>query len=161
MIYGNKIGGDSSEKTYIITNEDEGIILHAVVVDEVTEFDAQCKDVAAGKKFVGEGGASVGTNDVSPCRIIHGIREISQGTDVILTLNQNDMWNYSYLQGFISTKKNPYNPIMLIINDEVYENGEKISDITKNGEDDAIYFNVINNSNDIYLLNYVICKEEQ
>lgn len=163
MIYGNKIGGDPSEKIYKIIDETGSISFTAIVVgeDNSVVFDAQAKDVAAGKTFFGVGGVSVGTNDVPLCRDIRGIREVWPGVGAILKLEKNDMWDYTYLQGFISTKNDPYNSIMLIADNAVYQDGIKVSDITKNDAEKAIYFNIKNNSDEVYLINYFICKEEE
>ena len=162
MIYGNKVGGGSSEKVYIITNKDETIKLDAVVIDsdDLIEFDAKCRDVVAGKNFVGEGGAEIGTNDIPWCRYVSGTHEIYPGVDVVLTLEENDMWNYSYLQGYISTNKNYYDVLMLIMDDAVYIDGEKVADVTKDAANKTIKFNITNNSSEVYLLHYFIFKEE-
>lgn len=160
MICGNKVGGGSSEKTYIITNQDESISLIAVAVDELTVFDAKCNDVASGKKFVGDGGISIGTNDVPLCRDISGVHEVYPDVEVLLILDKNDMWDYSYLQGFITTKADPYNVVMLIMDDAVYRNGQKVADVKKNKDNKSIEFNITNDSDEIYLLHYFICKEE-
>ena len=71
------------------------------------------------------------------------------------------MWDYSYLQGYISTKDDPYNVLMLIADNAVYQNGELVSNVEKDEINKTIRFNVTNNSEDVYLLHYFICKEEQ
>ena len=166
MIYGNRVGGVTPEKTYIITNEDETVKFSAVAIELNDEdapfiFTAKSEDVAAGKRFVGDGGACDGTNTCPRCRDLSGIHEVHPNVDVDLLLEEYDMWDYSYLQGYISTKDDPYNVLMLIADNAVYQNGELVSNVEKDEINKTIRFNVTNNSEDVYLLHYFICKEEQ
>lgn len=163
MIYGNRVGGTTPEKTYIITNEKGDVELKAVVVDEITAFDAKCEDVTAGKTVVSDSGVIVGTNDYPRCRDLSGVHEVYSNVDVVLLLDRPedyDMWDYSYLQGYISTKDNPYKVLMLIADDAIYQDGVKIANVEKDEINKTIRFNITNNSDDIYLLYYFICKEE-
>ena len=157
MIYGNKVGGITPEKTYIITHGN--VELDAVVVDEITTFDAKCEDVTAGKTVVSDSGVVIGTNDFPRCRNLTGVHEIHPNVNVVLFLDEYDMWDYSCLQGYISTKKEPYKVLMLVMDNAVYQNGIKISDISKDKINKTIRFNITNNSEDIYLLHYFICKD--
>lgn len=166
MICGNKVGGTAPEKTYIITNKDETVKVSAVVV-EIDEndapfvFTAKSEDVVAGKRFVGDGGVCDGTNDCPRCRDLSGIHEVHPGVDVTLLLENYDMWDYSYLQGYISTKGDPYKVLMLVADDGVYKDGILIANVEKDEVNKTILFNVTNESDDVYLLHYFICKEEQ
>lgn len=166
MIYGNRVGGTTPEKTYIITNKDETVKVSAVVIelnddDAPFVFTAKSEDVAVGKRFVGDGGVCDGKNDYPKCRDLSGIHEVHPNVDVVLLLDKYDMWDYSYLQGYISTKDNPYKVLMLIADNNVYQDGIWISRVEKDEANKTIRFNVTNNSDDVYLLHYFICKEEK
>ena len=57
MIYGNRVGGVTPEKTYIITNEDETVKFSAVAIelnDEKAKTLPQVKDLLEMVEFVME-----------------------------------------------------------------------------------------------------------
>lgn len=159
MIYGNKVGGARAEKTYII--EIGGAELIGVVVDQKEIFDARPKDVMAGKKFGCESGVCIGTSDASHCYVTKGMQEISPGADFVLTLPEKDQWDYSELQCMMAPKNSPYAIDKVVLNNAVYDtSGTKIAEVTKDGEKDRVCLNIINSTNNTYLLYFFIYKEE-
>ena len=159
MIYGNKVGGARAEKTYIL--EVGGTELIGVVVDQKEVFDACPEDVVAGKKFACESGVGIGTNDASHCHVTNGIQEVAPGADFVLTLPEKDQWDYSELQCMMAPKNSPYAIDKVVLNDAVYDAaGIKIADVTKDGKNDGVCFNITNSTSNTYLLYFFICKEE-
>lgn len=163
MIYGNKIGGSSSEnKTFLI--DSNGIEVWGVIVDDpnIPEPTACCHDVMAGQVFVGPDGLQVGSNDSPCCRVTDGVHEVAPGVEFLLCIEKCSQWDYSTLHGIIVQKSTPHKVEMLIMNNSVYDlSGNKISDITKNSSTCSIRFNIKNETAEPQLLYYFICKEER
>lgn len=160
MICGNKIGGSREPKTYYIESN-VGEYLLGVVVDELEIFDVSCEDVAVGKKFACGSGVMEGTNDSPRCSTTNGVHEVYPGVEFILTLPEREQWDYSQLQCMMAPKDAPYSIDKVVINDEVFNtSGEKIADVTKDAANKSIYLNITNNTTNIYLLYFFVCKEE-
>lgn len=159
MICGNKIGGIHDDKTYIVQFGETELI--GVVVDELEMFDACCSDVKAGKKFVCDSGVSIGINDSPCCAVIKGVHEVYPGVEFLLKLEDHDLWNYTDLQCMIAPKSSPYAIDKIVVNNEVRDtSGNKLADITKDIGNKAIRLNITNNTTDIYLLYFFVCKGE-
>lgn len=160
MICGNKIGGTRECKTYVL--QGNGVELLGVVVDELEMFDACCEDVAVGKKFVGDSGVNIGTNDSPLCCVSHGIHEVYPMVEFLLTIPERDQWDYSSLQCMIAPKSNPYNIEKIVIEDTVYDtDGNVLATVTKDIANKTIRLNITNNTAEIYLLYFFLCKEEE
>ena len=162
MIYGNKIGDSSRyEKTYIV--DDNGVRALAVVADSPIDYglSACCQDVKAGQLFVGANGLEKGTNDAPCCRVTNGVHEVYPGVDFTLYIPKADQWDYSTMHGVITNKDTPYKVEMLIVNDKIYDSdGKVIAEVTKDSESKTIRFNIKNETAEVQLLHFFVCKEE-
>lgn len=160
MICGNKVGGARECKTYILEGSG-GTEVYGVIVDELEMFDACCHDVVAGKKFASDTGVGVGVNDSPCCCAVNGVHEVYPGVDFILTIPERDIWDYTSLQCMMSPKDAPYQIDKVAIDDIVYSSdGTQLAVITKDATNKTIRFNITNNTADIYLLYFFVCKEE-
>ena len=158
MICGNKVGGTRECKTYVI--QGNGVELLGVVVDELEEFDACCHDVRAGKKFVSDTGVGIGANDSPCCSVSSGVHEVYPGVEFVLTIPERDQWDYTTLQGMMAPKNSPYKIDKVVMDDAVYNtDGKKLADITKDAANKTIRFNITNNTTEIYLFYFFVCKE--
>lgn len=159
MICGNKIGGNRECKTYVI--EGHGVEVIGVVVDELEMFDACCDDVKSGKKFACDTGVNVGMNDSPCCCVTNGVHEVYPDVEFLLTLPERDQWDYTELQCMMAPKDHPYAIDKVVIDNVVYSSdGTKLADVTKDATNKTIRFNITNNTADIYLLYFFVCKEE-
>ena len=160
MICGNKIGGSRECKTYVL--QGNGIELLGVVVDELEVFDACCEDVMSGKKFACDSGVNVGTNDSPCCCATNGVHEVYPGVEFLLTIPERDQWDYTSIQGMIAPKSAPYRINKVVMENAVYDtDGNKLADITKDAASKTIRFNITNNTSEVYLLYFFVCKEEK
>jgi len=161
MICGNKIGGTRECKTYVIQGSG-GAEVYGIVVDELEMFDALPEDVALGKKFASDSGANIGTDDSPSCSVTHGIHEVYPMVDFLLTIPERDQWDYSNLQCMIASKSTPFKIEKVVIDDTVYDtNGNVLATVTKDAAAKTIRLNITNNTAEIYLLYFFICKEEK
>lgn len=167
MILGNKVGGSRDVKTYkVVVKDEQGNelgIFDCGCVDEYTEFNATCEDVAAGKVFACDEGVCVGTNDYTRCRVTHGEHEVYPGVEFMVTLENNHQWDYTYFTATIYKKTDGRKSIdMVVVDDAVYDmKGNLVSNITKDAGNMTVRLNCINTSaNDIYILSYFTYREE-
>lgn len=162
MIYGNKIGGSSAyDKTYIV--DDNGVQALAVVVDEEADYElsATAKDVKVGKVFIGANGLDVGTNDAPCCRFTNGVHEVYPGVEFMLCFKEANQWDYSTVHAVITNKNTPFKVERLIVHDNVYDsNGTEIAEVTKDSVNNCIRFNIKNETTEVQLLHFFVCKEE-
>lgn len=161
-IYGNKIGGNSAyDKTYIV--DDNGIQALAVVVDDTANYElsALSKDVRAGKVFIGANGLDVGTNDTPCCRVTNGVHEVYPGVEFMLCFKEADQWDYSTVHAVITNKSTPFKVENLIVHNKVYDpGGKEIAEVTKDAANNCIRFNIKNETAEVQLLHFFVCKEE-
>lgn len=162
MIYGNKIGGNSTEdRTYVI--DSNGIEVWGVIVDDddLPDLTACCENVTVGQVFIGANGLQVGENDFPPCRVTSGVHEVLPGVEFLLCIEKCAQWDYTTLHGIITQKKTPYKVEKLIMDGAVYDiNGNKISDITKDPNTCSVRFNIKNDTAETQLLHFFMCREE-
>lgn len=167
MINGNAVGGIVGYgKTFILIDEN-GNELTGVVVDEEVIFTADPNtDIRDGKVAATDVGVVTGTTTIPNYETTQGFCVVAPGsTFEISTLKNNNIYDYSFLQCIIvlysTDVNNSVNAEYVVINDAMYEvkNETPLSSVTKNMEDKIINFNIINNSENIYLIKYVTYRE--
>lgn len=165
MIYGNVVGGNGAEKSYILECID-GTQVIGVMVDKETIFNAKAKDIKAGKFAATENGIIEGTNTIN-YRTEQGVVYISPGDNFKIVRSDFDMYDYTKLQCLIS----PFNTLIdssvavdkFVIDDKVYAFGstDPLSTVTKNSETKSINLNIINNTENTYVIRFFMYKEEE
>lgn len=165
MILGNKVGGSRDVKTYKVeVVGDDGSVVSSfdcACVDEYTQFDARCEDVAAGKTFICDEGVCVGSNDYTCCRVTHGEHEVYPGVEFMITLENNNQWDYTYLTAMIYPKGDKKVVDKLVFDNAVYDTaGNKLSNIVKDAASQTVRFNLFNMTDKIYILSYFTYRED-
>lgn len=168
MILGNKVGGSRDVKTYkvvVMDDEQKNVIgtFDCACVDEYTQFDACCEDVAAGKVFACDEGVCVGTNDYTRCRTTHGEHEVYPGVEFMVTLENHNQWDYTYFTATMYPKTDDGKKVIdkLVVDDAVYDMaGNKLADVTKDAGEMTVRLNLVNMTDRIYILSYFTYREE-
>lgn len=165
VIYGNMVGGGTAPlKTLILTDENGNEVI-GVVTESVQVFDATPADVKIGKTFVSNDGIGVG-EDTKTYRTEQGSVIISANKKFLIPLYEYNLYDYTKLQCIIAPYNiNPANSTaadMVVIGDSVYavKSTEKISDVSKDTDLQAINLNIINNSESKYIIHYFTYREE-
>lgn len=166
MINGNMIGiGSAPLKTVIIEDENGNTVTGVVTGSEVV-FDVTPADVRINKTFAGDEGVKVGENTIT-YRTIEGTELIHPGANFCVTgLDTYNGYDYTKLQCIItkyvsSTDKTAAEKIVL--NDCVYNTGAstQISIVTKNNKEKTIDLNIVNDTEDMYLIYFFTYAEEE
>ena len=165
MISGNMVGMYSTiGKTLIIVDE-EGNELTGVITDNVHVFDATPDDVKVGKKFASSDGVLEGV-DTKTYRVTFATYLIFPNENFSIPLQQYDAYDYTQFQAIISTFNTGVTDstaaTKISAYDGVYDVGSniKISNVTKNSETKSVDLNIVNSTNDIYIIHYNTYKEE-
>ena len=164
MIYGNPSGGFGFPKTFILQDEN-GNEFTGVVVDSRTVFDATPKDVKIGKTFASDSGVGVGT-DTKTYRTEHASYLIFPNEQFSIPMEKYNQYDYTQFQAMISVFNTTKFDSVLItkvsLYDSVYDvnSNHKLSDVTKNTATKSVDLNIINDTNDVYIIHYNTYKEE-
>lgn len=166
-ISGNLVGSYSSlGKTFILVDED-GNEITGVCVDNPVVFTAGDNDVREGMVYASDSGVSTGTKNIPAYRTTAGWKLVPPGQSFSITsLSSYDKYNFTELQCIIAlfntSKNDSVAADKVVINNCVYpvESTVKLSDVTRNSETKSIDFNIINDSNNIYVIHYFTYKEE-
>jgi hypothetical protein len=79
----------------------------------------------------------------------------------MLCFKDADQWDYSTVHAVITNKSTPFKVERLIVHDKVYDsNGTEIAEVTKDSVTKCILFNIKNETTEIQLLHFFVCKEE-
>jgi hypothetical protein len=165
MINGNAVGGITGYgKTFILTDEDGNEVV-GTVVDELTVFDAEPKDVKIGKVFVSDNGVQEGT-DTRTYRTHHASYLVFPGESFSIPLEEYDRYDYTKFQAIISLFNTTFVDSVaadkILIYDAVYNvnSNSKLSDVTKNQKTKSVDFNIVNDTDNVYVVHYNTYKEE-
>lgn len=165
-IYGNTVGGFAPVKVVQLELED-GTVLEGVVAEEAPVVDATENDVRKGKKAITSMGVIEGQKDIPAYRTTAGTRKIKPGDSFSIPLSGYDKYDYTKLQCIIVQYNTSLSDSVVadkvVINDYLYPvlSTEKISTITKNFTDKSIDFNIINDSENTYVIRYFTYREEE
>lgn len=163
-IYGNVVGGNPAEKTYVVVDEN-GNEFTAVTVENVTVFDATPADVKIGKTFASENGILEG-EDTKTYRTTQSYRLVLSGESFSIDLEPYDKYDYTKFQCIIAkyntSAEDSVSTDRISLYDGVYEvnSTDKLSDITKNSDTKSVDLNITNNTDDTYIIHFFTYKEE-
>ena len=165
MINGNMIGGTAPIKTLKIVDED-GVEILGVVVDQETIFTANAsEDIRDGKVAATDEGVVTGSAVIPNYETSQGWCTIMPGDTLQISNLTKKLYDYTFFQCIITlfntTVDNSVYAKYVVINDVMYESKSttQVSVITKNEEMSAIDFNIVNNSEDIYIIRFSTYKE--
>ena len=167
MINGNMIGIGSAPLKTLIIEDENGNALTGVVTDSVVIFDATVSDVRQNKTFASSEGVQVGEKEILEYRTTKGQWFVEPGDDFSIPLSKNNKYNYTNFQCIISlfstSIQDSVESKMVTIGDSLYYAGSnvKISDISKNSKNKSIDLNITNDTDDVYVIFYFTCKEEE
>lgn len=160
------VGGDDDSQMYLLVTED-GQELPAVVVEELTLFDATANDIRIGKTAATDSGVTVGEKVIPSYHTTTGVKLIRNNAQLSITnvSSMVDGYDYTELQAIIcSYNKNTTNSVsaeQVCIGNNLYEvrSTEKLSTVTKNHDTKTIDLGVINESGKPQLIRYFTYKE--
>ena len=165
-IIGNAVGTYSPMgKTFVLVDEN-GVELTGVVVGQETVFTATDNDVREGFVYASDGGVSTGTKNIPAYRTTQGMRVIMSGQSFSILLDEYDMYDYTALQCIIAkynvSSGSKVSTDKVVIFDNVYEvnSTTPLSNVTKNANTKSIDLNIVNNTNEIYVIHLFSYKEE-
>lgn len=162
--YGNATGGFGMPKMLEIVDDNGNTIIGTVTDSEIV-LDATRADVKIGKKFASNDGIEEGT-DTKTYRTTHASCAILPGESFTIPLSEYDQYNYTKFQAVIAEYNTSFDNSVSVnkisINNAVYDvnSTTKLADITKNSSTKSIDFNIINNTNNDYVIHYMMYKEE-
>ena len=151
----------SDSETYILVTPD-GQEIPAVMVEELTVFDATANDIRKGKVAATDKGVITGTKVIPSYYTYTGWRAVSNKSAFILP---NANYDYTKLQAIVCpfniSEKNSVSAEKVTINDVVYDvlSTNPISNVTKDHNNARIDFGIVNNSGKPYLIRYFMYKE--
>lgn len=166
VIYGNPVGGALNAKTYELQYNGGTTPIMAVVVDEEKVFDATENDVRKGMTFASNSGVKVGTKDIPAYRTKQGVVGIEPNESFSILLKDYTQYDYTKLQCLISKFNTSIDDSVsvdrVVIGDNVYtvNSTEVLSTVTKDATTGSIKLNIINDTNNNYLLRYFTLREE-
>lgn len=165
-ISGNLVGFYSQiGKTFIIEDSD-GNEMTGVVVGQETVFTATDNDVREGYVYAGDSGVSIGAKDIPIYRTYQSSVLVFPGEDYSITLSAYDIYDYTKFQGIISKFNTSLEDSVftdkVIMNNRVYavNSLEAMSNIEKNIETKSVNLNIVNDTEDIYIITFFTYKEE-
>lgn len=164
-ISGNLVGMYSSIGKTVILVDADGNEVTGVVTENVKVFDATPEDVKIGKTFAGEEGVLEGT-DTKTYRVIFASYLVFPGEIFSIPLVDYDSYNYTKFQAtialFNTTVLDSTSVDKTVINDAVYNvnSNVKLSDVTKNLGTKSVDLNIVNDTDNIYIVHYSTYKEE-
>lgn len=154
--------GEPDDQMYILVDE-KGNEIPAVLVDEVTVFDATANDIREGKTAATESGVTVGTKEIPSYITTEGYMLISNGKTFSLPMNKR--YDFTKLQvitcpwagsiaGSVAADK-------VVINEKVYpvNSTEILASVTKDSATQSINLGISNDSGSLYLVRYFTYKE--
>lgn len=164
-ISGGLVGSYSQMgKTFILEDENGNEVL-AVMTGRETMLTATADDIKIGKVAATEDGIVNGL-DTKTYRTTQASRLILPNTEFSIPLDKYDIYNYTKFQCIISKFNTSLNDSVetdkVVINDSVYlvNSTDAISQVTKNSNTKSVDLNIINDTNLIYMVHYMTCKEE-
>lgn len=164
MIYGNASGGFGMPKTLILTDSN-GKEITGIVTGEQVVFDATRNDVKVGKTFASNEGIQEGT-DTKTYRTTHANWIVFPGENFSIHLDEYDKYNYTKFQAMIAdfntTTLDSVSVVKISLNDAVYNVNStiKLSNVTKNSSTKSIDLNIINNTDNTFVIHFNTYKEE-
>lgn len=162
--YGNATGGFGMPKMIELVDGDGNTFIGAVTDSEVT-FTATDNDVRLGMTYAAENGASTGAKRIPSYETTQSNCYIWEGESYSIPLETYDKYDYTKLQALIAKYNSDPSQRMsvdkVVINDKVYMAGtsEVLSIVTKNDETKSIDLNIINDTEDVYIIYYFTYKE--
>lgn len=166
-ILGNMAGCYSPMgKTFVLTDE-RGTELVGVVVDQKKIFTATDKQVYSGYTYAGEEGASTGSREFISYRTSAGNRLILPNESFSIPLEDYDSYDYTKFQCMIAEFNtgilDSTSVSKISLNDEVFNvnSNIKLSNITKNLSTKSIDLNIINMTDNTFVIYYFLYREEK
>ena len=160
MIHGNAIGNTAPIKTLTIVDENNNEYVGIVTGSEVV-FTAGPGDIRLGLIAGTEEGITEGTREIFQYRTEKGIQLVMPGDNFYINMPDNNMHQYTELQCMIAPLLNNYTVEKTVIDNAVYSTfGEKIADITVNNSDKTINLNIVNDTENDFIIYYFMYREE-
>ena len=159
-IIGNVVGSSSTINVVQLVCED-GTVLEGIVAAERPNIDATAKDIRRGKTAITQYGVTEGEADMAG--LMSSSCDVTSGEPLSIYLPDNNRYNYTTFQCVVVLQRDNAVIKYFSINDAVYsvETATKVSDITKNADTKSIDFNIVNESEDIYTIIYVVNRDDE
>lgn len=163
-LLGNAVISPAALRTVVI-EDGAGSTFTGIVVDDIVVFDAKPEDVKIGKTFAGEDGVLEGI-DTKTYRTTHATCLILPGESFSIPLEKYDRYNYTQFQAMISVFNTTALDSVAIEKISIYDSvlnvnsNDVVSSVTKNASSKSIDLNFINDTDNVYIVNYNTYKEE-
>ena len=165
-IYGNTVGVTGGLPKSFLLETDDGVQLVGVTVGKETVFDATDNDVREGKIYAGDNGISTGTKVIPSYHTLAGKRKIISGTTFEIPIhNLLNLYDFTEFQATICEYNNSVAEsvatVKVVIDEKVYATNstEVIAVVAKDSDNQKINLELINESENPYLIRYFLYKE--
>lgn len=149
--------------TYLLVTDD-GDEIPAVVVEDVTMFDATANDIRQGKVAVTDSGVTEGTKEIPNYHTTTGTQFIPIGSEFDILIPKR--YDFTKLQAIICQFNTSTNESVsaekVVIDDKVYATNstEIITNVEIDYNDKKIKLGITNNGNTPYVIRFFTYKEE-
>lgn len=164
-ICGNMVGGLIIPKSFVLVDENN-VELVGVTVGEETVLTANAKtDIREGAVAATEEGVVTGEAIIPNYETSTGVKLVKAGSDFQIVLTRHDTYDYTKIQCIIckynSSANDSVSAEWVAIGDNIYgvNSTAAVATITKNTENKSINLNLINDSDDMYVIRYFTYKE--
>lgn len=167
MISGNMVGSYSQMGKTLILTDENGNEITGVIVDEEVVFTAGLNDIRAGKIAANAEGVVTGTKDIPAYRTYKESYLIFSGESFSIPLPNYNLYDYTKLQCIIAkfntTFADSVNVDKITIDEHVYSVNSTtvLSNVAKNSNTKSIDLNIINDSENDYVVHYILYREEE
>ena len=166
MISGNMVGSYSQMGKTLILLDENGNEIAGVIVDQETVFTAGDNDVRENMVYAGDSGVSIGTKNIPAYRTTKAECLILPSETFSIPLEDYNKYDYTKFQAIIAKYNTKISDSVftdkIAINDCVYavNSSDALSNISKNADMKSIDLNIVNNTEDIYVIHFFTYREE-
>lgn len=167
VIYGNMVGGGSAPLKTLILEDENGNQFTGVVTESEVIFTATDNDVREGMVYASDNGVSIGTKNIPAYHTMKASKLVLPDMSYSITLADYDLYDYTKFQCVIAKRNTSISDSVAVnkvaLENSIYEvnSSEVLSVITKNSDKKSIDFNIVNDTEDIYVIHYFTYKEEE
>ena len=166
-INGTPVGSYSHLGKTLTIVDSTGNEINAVIVGQETVFDATTNDVREGKVYAGEEGVKIGTKNIPSYRTYTSADLILPSQPfAVKGLSIYNLYDYTKFQCIISKFNASLDDSVftdkISINNKIFSvnSTTSLSDITKNSDSKSIDLNIMNDTEDTYVIRSFLYREE-
>lgn len=164
IIPNNGNSDSDSSDTYILVDEN-GTEIPAVLVENVTRFNATANDIRIGTVAVTDSGVTEGTKEIPAYHTEQGVQIVKPGQSLDIYM-LSDRCQYTKLQAVVCVYASGYadsvSAEMVVLDDKLYAvaSNEVLADVSVDTFNQTIKLGLSNSGSNSLLIRYMTIKEE-